>query len=89
MAEGGFQLREVVDTARFMDVVKPAVRGEIRLVFVPTIPENLPRSLDGFGVMPLEPLLRMQLASFSLNDRVDLHDMLEVGLITPEIEPHG
>lgn len=34
-----------------------------------------------FRVIALEPLVRMKLTLFLLNDRVDLQDMLEVGLI--------
>ena len=98
MAEAGFRFREVLGIAMFVDVVKPTVKGGVRLVFaeekvrpeyahaVPPIPENPPRSLDNYAVVPLESLVCMKLTSFRDKDRTHVRDMLEVGLITPEIE---
>jgi hypothetical protein len=98
MAEAGFQFREMLRIAMFVDAVKPTVRGGIHLVFadekvrpeyeyaVPSIPEGAPRSQDGYAVMPLESLVRIELTSFHLKDRVHLRDLLDVEMITPEIE---
>jgi hypothetical protein len=98
MAEAGFKFREVLEIATFTDAVKPTVKGGIHLVFagerippdyehaVPAIPENPPRSLDDYAIMPLESLVRIKLTSFRLKDRVHMRDMLELDLITPEIE---
>src|SRR5258708_2868966 len=73
MAEAGFRFREVLGIAMFVDVVKPTVKGGVHLVFseekvrpeyshaVPVIPENPPRSLDNYAVIPLESLVRMKL----------------------------
>lgn len=98
MAEAGFQFRQVLGIPMFVDVVKPTVKGGVHLVFadekvrptdlyaVPSIPESPPRSLDDFALMPLESLVRLELTSFHLKDRVHLRDMLDVEMITPEIE---
>ena len=48
--------------------------------------EDPPRAQDGYRIAPLESLVRIQLITFRLNDRVDLEDLLEVGLVTPEVE---
>ena len=98
MEEAGFRFREVVDIAMFVDREKPTVRGGIHLIFenekvrkeyahaVPPIVENPPRSQENYAIVPLESLVRMKLTSFLLDDKVDLRDLLEVCLITPEIE---
>ena len=98
MAEAGFKFRQVLGIAMFVDAVKPTVKGGVHLVFstekvrpeynhaVPVIPENPPRSMDGYAIIPLESLLAMKLTSFRDKDRTHVRDMLEVGLITPEIE---
>ncbi len=98
MAEAGFKFRQVQGIAMFVDAVKPTVKGGIHLVFadekvrptdlhaVPSIPENPPRSLEDYAVIPLESLVRMKLTSFRDKDRTHVRDMLEIGLITPEVE---
>ena len=98
MAEAGFPFRQVLGIPMFVDVVKPTVKGGVHLVFadekvrptdlyaVPSIPESPPRSLDDYALMPLESLVRLELTSFHLKDRVHLRDMLDVEMITPEIE---
>jgi hypothetical protein len=52
----------------------------------PALPEKPPRSLDAYAVMPLESLVRIELTSFLLKDRVHVRDMLDLDMITPEIE---
>jgi hypothetical protein len=98
MAEAGFRFREVLGIAMFVDAVKPTVKGGVHLVFseekvrpeyahaVPLIPESPPRSLENYAVIPLESLVAMKLTSYRDKDRTHVRDMLEVGLITPEIE---
>jgi hypothetical protein len=98
MAEAGFQFRHVLGIDMFVDAVKPTVKGGVHLVFadekvrptdlhaVPSIPEAPPRSLDDYAVVPLESLVRMKLTSFRDKDRTHLRDMLELEMITPEIE---
>ena len=98
MAEAGFRFREVLGIAMFVDAVKPTVKGGVHLVFagekvrpeyqhaVPAIPENPPRSLEDYAVIPLESLVQMKLTSFRRKDQVHIQDMLELGLITTEVE---
>jgi hypothetical protein len=82
----------------FVDAVKPTVKGGIHLVFAgekvrsenlypaPAIPENPPRALEDYAIIPLESLVRMKLTSFRDKDRTHLRDMLELDMIIPEIE---
>jgi hypothetical protein len=98
MAEAGFQFRQVLGIPMFVDAVKPTVKGGVYLVFadekvrptdlhaVPSIPDAPPRSLEDYAVVPLESLVRMKLTSFRRKDQVHVLDMLELGMITPEIE---
>ncbi len=96
--EAGFIFRQVLGIAMFLDKEKPRVRGGVHLRFenekvrredphaVPPLAENPPRSQQGFRITPLESLVRMKLTSFRDKDRVHLRDLLDVELITPEIE---
>jgi hypothetical protein len=98
LEEAGFAFREVVGVAMFVDRQKPRVRGGVHLVFekervrreyahpAPALAEDPPRSSEGFRIAPLESLLFMKLTSFRDKDRVHLRDLLEVGLISPEVE---
>ena len=47
----------------------------------PDVVESAARGVAAFTVLALPALVRMALAAFRLDDRVDLQDMLEVGLI--------
>lgn len=98
LEEIGFEFRQVVGVAMFVDRAKPRVRGGIHLVFenekvrkeyahpVPALAGDPPRSQEGFRIAPVESLVCMKLTSFRDKDRVHLRDMLEVGLISPEVE---
>jgi|SRR5580658_5127920 hypothetical protein len=98
MAEAGFKFRQVLGIAMFVDAVKPTVRGGVHLVFAaekvrpedahatPELPKDPPRSLDDVAIIPLDSLVRMKLTSFRDKDRTHLRDMLELDMITPEIE---
>ncbi len=98
MVEAGFKFRQVDGIATFVDAVKPTLKGGVHLIFsaekvrpedlhpAPMIPEKPSRSQAGYAVIPLESLLAMKLTSYRLKDRVHVRDMLEVGLITPEVE---
>jgi hypothetical protein len=69
--------------ARPRDAVHLWIAGEkvrpTSLAPAPDVTDS--EELQNFRVLALKPLVRMELASFLLNDRVDLQDMLEVGLI--------
>ena len=96
--EAGFSFRQVLGIPMFLDKEKPSVRGGVHLVFanekvrpeyahpVPALSEEPARSREGFRIAPLESLVRMKLTSFRDRDRVHLRDLLEVDLISPEIE---
>lgn len=98
LEEAGFLFRKVMGISMFLDREKPRVRGGVHLLFekekvrgeyaypVPALAEDPPRSAQGFRIAPLESLVLMKLTSFRRKDQVHLEDLLEVGLITPEIE---
>ena len=98
LVEIGFEFRQVVGVAMFVDREKPRVRGGIHLVFenekvrkeyahpVPALADDPPRAQEGFRIAPLESLVCMKLTSFRDKDRVHLRDMLDVNLISAEIE---
>lgn len=98
LEEAGFRFRQVLGVAMFVDQKKPSARSGVHLVFenekvrpenahpVPPLAPSPPRSHEGYRISPLESLVHMKLTSFRDRDRVHLRDLLEVGLITPEIE---
>ncbi len=98
LEEAGFRFRQVLGLPMFVDQVKPSARSGVHLVFenekfrpvdvhpVPAMAEDPPRAPDGYRVTPLESLVRMKLISFRRKDQVHLEDLLDVQLITPEIE---
>ncbi len=53
---------------------------------MPALAAEPPRSAEGYCVAPLESLMRLKLTSFRDKDRVHVRDLLEVGLISSEIE---
>jgi hypothetical protein len=53
---------------------------------VPALADDPPRAQEGFRIAPLESLVCMKLTSFRDKDRVHLRDMLEVGLISPDLQ---
>ena len=98
LEETGFRFRQVLGLPMFVDLVKPSARSGVHLVFenekvrpadahpVPSMAEDPPRAPDGYRVTPLESLVRMKLISFRRKDQVHLEDLLDVELITPDIE---
>ena len=98
LEETGFRFRHVAGLSMFVDQVKPSARTGVHLVFenekvrpedahpIPPIAEDPPRAPDGYRIAPLEALVRMKLISFRRKDQVHLDDLLEMKLITPEIE---
>jgi hypothetical protein len=87
----GFTLYESDQTPTFIDGIGSTARDAIRIVFTgdqvraderfgaPDLAES--ERADGFRVVALEPLVRMKLASFRLIDRVNIRDLIEVGLV--------
>ncbi len=98
LEEIGFRFRHVAGVSMFVDQVKPSAREGVHLVFenekvrpvdaypVPAIVEDPPRAREGYCIAPLEALVRMKLISFRRKDQVHLDDLLEMKLITPELE---
>jgi hypothetical protein len=58
---------------------------ETDLIPAPDVAQSR-RLLDGFNVVDLDALVRMKLVSNRRRDQVHIEDMLEMNLITPEIE---
>jgi len=98
LEDAGFSFRQVLGIPMFLDREKPRVRGGVHLIFesekvrkeyahpVPALSPEPARSPEGFRIAPLQSLVRMKLTSFRDRDRVHLRDLLEVNLISPEIE---
>lgn len=95
--EVGFEFAEVQGTPVFVDRINPKVRRGVHIIFAgekvhpydlnpaPDL-SRIGRSEDDFAVIDLVPLLVMKLTAFRLKDKVHLQDMLELDMITPEIE---
>jgi hypothetical protein len=92
----GFQRQDIRDLVLFLDPEEPSKRSGVHLVWAdervrpsyaapsPSVAESV-RDPGGFTVLDLPALVRMKLTSFRDIDRVHLADMLEVGLITPQV----
>jgi hypothetical protein len=91
MAENGYHYRKAAGLDMFLEGKEDSVRYAIRIVlanrmvkqddFEPN-PDVEPFEYgDGIRNLPLERLVRMQLNSFRLKDRVHLLDMIEVGIV--------
>lgn len=75
----------------FLDGADAKVRDAVHVLWagerpVPDAIEPSPElgpteSVEGFELIPLEPLVRMKLASFRDKDRMHLRDLADVGLI--------
>jgi hypothetical protein len=91
LAKAGFIRRHVAGMDIFLDGPDAKVRDAVHVVFAgekvrPEYESSAPDVSDSekpaaFRVIALEPLVRMKLTSFLIDDRVDLQDMLEIGLI--------
>jgi hypothetical protein len=91
----GFEFAEVLGIPCSVEKVAPSPKRGIHCIFAgePLGPKHSAPSLDqvelapeGFYVIGLAGLLRMQLIAFRDRDRVHLRDMLELGLIVPAHE---
>lgn len=91
MAAAGFVYRHSSDSVVFLDGPTAKPRDVVRIFFSGerVRPADLAAAPDAsqskaFGtlkVLDLEPLLRMKLTANRLNDRVDVRDLIEVGLV--------
>lgn len=97
LSEIGYDAAEVQGVTVFVERASPSVRRGLHILFanervrphyaLPTPdPSQSHRADDGYAVIELLPLLQMKLTSFRRKDQVHLDDMLELGMITPELE---
>lgn len=97
LAEAGFVPTEVHGVTLFLERESPNPRRGIHVVLAgervrPHEPHPAPslarikRSEEGFAVLDLPPLLTMKLTANRDKDRVHIRDMLELGMITPDLE---
>ncbi len=97
LAEAGFDRTEVHGVTLFLDRESPSPRKAIHVVFAgekvrpfdaqpaPDL-SNLDRAADGFAVIDLKSLLTMKLTAYRDKDRTHIRDMLELDMITLELE---
>lgn len=91
----GFVHQNISDLDLFLDGPEGSVRSALHVVFAgekvrpdhflaaPKLQESIPG--PDFPVPTLEALVRMKLNAFRLKDQVHIIDLLEVGLIGPEL----
>lgn len=95
--EAGFDFAEVQGIPVFVDKINPKVRRGVHIIFAgekvrpyDTNPapdfSRIDRSPDGFVVIDLLPLLIMKLTANRDKDRAHIRDMLELEMITPELD---
>lgn len=91
LCSAGFVHRSIAGTDVFLDAPDGRARDAVRIIFAgekirpedsDTTPEvGESEQLESVRVISQSALVRMQLASFRLNDRVNLRDMIDVGLV--------
>ena len=92
----GFEYRHAAGIDMLTDGEKRKAKGAIQFVFsgekvrpeyLAPVPEiDGPPIAHGVCIAPIEHLLEMKLTSYRLKDMTHVRDMLDVGLITPDIE---
>lgn len=96
-SKAGFDYHEVLGVSMFLTRVNPNPKTGVHLIFAnEVIRENdllkAPdlvsawRANDGYLVVDLQSLIMMKLLANRRRDQVHIEDMLELGLITKEIE---
>ncbi len=91
----GFQYRHSAGIDMLVDANSRTAKGAIHFVFsgekvrpdyLAAVPEiTSPPLIRGVRIAPIEHIVLMKLTSFRLKDMMHLRDMLNVGLITPDI----
>lgn len=94
--EHRFQFRHAAGIDRLLDLEEPKAHSAVHFVFsgelvrpneLAKVPElDQPDRFDQFKVAPVSHLLTMKLTSYRFKDMAHIRDMLNVGLITPEME---
>jgi hypothetical protein len=92
----GFQFRHAAGIDMLLDRDEPKAHSAVHFVFsgekvrpdyVATVPEiDQPDRFEQFCVAPVSHLLQMKLTSNRIKDMTHVRDLLNVGLITPEME---
>ena len=92
----GFEFRHAAGIDMLIDAEKRKAKGAIHFVFagekvrpdyLAPVPEIVdPPFAHGVRIAPISDLLQMKLTSYRLKDMTHVRDMLNVGLITPEVE---
>jgi len=93
----GYDIAEVNGITVFIERASPSVRRGLHITFAnekvrpydtnaAPDPSQSRALTDGYPVIELLPLLTMKLTAFRDKDRVHLRDMLELDMITPELD---
>ena len=92
----GFRFRHAAGVDMLLDLDEPKAHSAVHFVFsgekvrpndLAPIPEiGQPDRFGQICVVPVGHLLQMKLTSYRLKDMTHVRDMLDVGLITPEME---
>ena len=97
LAEVGFEFAEVRGVPLFIETANPSPKRGVHIVFAgekvraheahsaPALVAS-DRAADGFAVIDLKSLLTMKLTAYRDKDKVHLRDMLDLSMITPELE---
>lgn len=93
----GYDIAEVNGITVFIERESPSVRRGLHIIFAnekvrphyanaAPDPSHSRMAADGYAVIELLPLLIMKLTAFRDKDRTHLRDMLELDMITPELD---
>src|ERR1035438_5144124 len=93
----GFEFRHTAGVDMLVDAANPSARSAVHLIMVrekvrPEYAEAVPDlsapvvTREGVPLAPVSDLVRMQLTSYHLKDRLHIQDMDRAGLITAQIE---
>jgi hypothetical protein len=91
LGQAGFIYRHAASIDMFLDGPKAKARDAVHVIFageqvrreylLPAPDVDEMKIMATSRVMSLEALLRMKLTSLDLNDRVDIRDLIDVGLV--------
>ena len=94
----GYRYRYAMGVHMFLDPDSTKARDAVHILFagekirpedlypIPAIEEDPPRAARDYAVAPMVSLVQMKLTSFRRKDQMHLLDLIDVGLITPDVE---
>lgn len=97
VAKGGFEFVEAGGVPMWLDPEDPRPKRAVHLVWAnevtragdplpaPDVEPNFTSASHPFPRVGLEEILRMKLLAWRTHDRAHLHDMANIGLLTPEM----